>query len=131
MTNWSSIAWRSPAYTLVAIVTLFCPVWAAEKHSGTIVSMDKTASALVIEEVGPWPGGPGQTAIANLRIRVTGETRFVRAERRARAGSAGWPGGLVEVSLAAWGVREGDYITVAAERVGDGLVALEITVMRP
>lgn len=131
MNRWNPISWRSLAWTLVAVPMLVCPVWAGEKHSGAIVSIDKAASAVVVGEVGPWRVRQGQTEITNLTFRVTGETKFVRAERRAEAGPAGWPGGFVEVSLGALDVKEGEFVTVEAERAGERLVALKVTVVRP
>jgi len=130
MNRWKRIGWRSLACALGAGLMLVCPAWAGEKHSGTIVSIDKRASALVVGEVGPWRVSQGQTEITNLTFRVTGETKFVRAERRAEAGSAGWPGGFVEAPLGAWDVKEGDFVTMEAERAGKGLVALKVTVVR-
>jgi len=125
------ISWRSLACTLVVGLMLFCPAWAAEKHSGTIVSIDKAASTIVVGEVGPWQIRRGQTEITNRTFRVTGETKSVRVERRTEAGPAGWPGGFVEVSLGAWDLKEEDFVTVEAERADEHLVALKITVVRP
>jgi hypothetical protein len=62
---------------------------------------------------------------------VTGETKSVRVERHTEAGPTGWPGGFVEVSLGAWDLKEEDFVTVEAERAGERLVALKITVVRP
>jgi len=131
MNRGNPIGWRSLACNVVAVLMLFCPVWAAEKHSGTIVSIDKTASAIVVGEVGPWQVRRGQTEITNHTFRVTGDTTFVRVERRAEAGPAGWPDGFVEVPRGAWDVKEGDFVTVESERAGERLVALKITVVRP
>jgi len=131
MNRWNPIGWRSLACTLGAVLMLFCPVWAGEKHSGTLVSSDKSASTIVVEEVGPWRVGQGQAEITNRTFRVTGETRFVLAERRTENGSLTWRGGFVEVPVRAWDVRTGDFVTVDAERTGERLVALVITVVRP
>ena len=131
MNGWSPIGWRSLACALGAVLMLFCPVWAGEKHSGTLVSSDKNASTIVVGEVGPWRVSQGRTEVTNRTFRVTDETRFVLAERRAEGGSLGWPGGFVDVPLAAWDVKVGDFVTVDAKRAGGGLVALVITVVRP
>ena len=101
-----------------------------EKHTGTIASIDKSANVIVVEEVGPWRVERGQTEVTKRAIHVSGETKFVRVERRLEAGPGGWPGGFVEASLGAREVREGDYVTVEAERAGERLVALKITVVR-
>jgi len=131
MSRWNPIGWRSLACMLGAVLMLLGPVWAGEKHSGTLVSSDKTAGTLVVGEVGPWRVSQGRTEITNRTFRVTGETRFVLAERRTEAGSSGWPGGFVEVPLGAWDVKVGDFVTVDAERAGESIVALTITVVRP
>jgi hypothetical protein len=60
------ISWRSLACTLVVGLMLFCPAWAAEKHSGTIVSIDKAASTIVVGEV----AGRGKSGGARPRSRT-------------------------------------------------------------
>lgn len=62
---------------------------------------------------------------------MTAGTKFVRVVRRTEAGPGGWPGEFVEVSLGAWDVKEADFVTVEAGRLGKRLVALKITVVRP
>lgn len=57
---------------------------------------------------------------------MTGGTTFVRVERRTEAGPTGWPGGFVEVSIGASDVKAGEFVTVAAERAGERLVARKI-----
>lgn len=131
MSGWARMAWRSLVGALVAALTLWGATWAAERHSGTIVAIDKTAGTIVVGEVGPWRVKGGEIEITNRTLTVTGGTKVVRVERRTDAGPAGWPGGFVEVSLGAWDVKEADFVTVEAERLGKRLVALKITVVRP
>jgi len=44
------------------------------------------------------------------------------------AGPAGWIGELVEVSLGAWEVKKGDFVTVEIRREGQRLSALKVVV---
>lgn len=68
MNSWNPVGGRSLACTLVAVLMLFWPVWAAERHSGTIVSINKTVSAIVVGEVGPWRVRRGQTEVMKPHV---------------------------------------------------------------
>lgn len=124
---------RSAVIAVVVAVALALGVGtsAAATMSGSVVAVHRDAGTLVIGEVGPWQIKGGQTVITERTVTVTPETRFVRVRRAANAGPSGYRGEFVEEALAAWAVKEGDFVTVTARRVGARLEAERVTVAGP
>lgn len=107
------------------------PTLAAEssRESGTVVSVDRTAQTITLEEMGPWHGPT--TATTERSIRFTRSTRIELASRAKRPADRGWPGGYVETSLSAADVHAGDFATVELAREDGRAVAIAIDVVRP
>jgi len=126
---------RSPrvhriAVVLVAIVIgLTAPATAVErmKHSGTIVSIAKDGSKLVLAEVGPWQTRNGATLFTYRTITITPDTRLAIVGR-AEGIAGGFLGDFVELGIDREGLYVDDYVTVDCLHVGKRLIALKVTV---
>jgi hypothetical protein len=115
--------------TLVAIVAAASPADAEDgRHSGTVITIDRAAGALVVGEVGPWLVRQGETVITPRTVTITGDTAFVRIERRPETPS-GFPGDFVEQGAERWAVQSGDFVTVETRREGFRLVATRVAVV--
>lgn len=115
--------------TLVSIVAGATPAGAdGARHSGTVITVDRDAGALVLGEVGPWLVRQGETVITRRTVTVTGDTTFVRIERRPETPS-GFPGDFVELGAERWAVQSGDFVTVETTRDGSRLVATRVAVV--
>jgi hypothetical protein len=65
---------RSAVLAIVAIVAWAIPTWGAgqeSKYSGTVVAVDGTAGAIVVEGMGPWRIKEGVTQVERRTIGVT------------------------------------------------------------
>ncbi|HET7874637.1 MAG TPA: hypothetical protein VFN71_03855, partial [Methylomirabilota bacterium] len=123
-------------FALLAIVTvLVTPIGAgeiSEKHSGTVLAVERSAGTLVLGEVGPWRVKDGKTEITRQAIAVSADTQFVSVKRAEGVGPTGWVlGEWVTAPLPAWQVKEGDFVTIEARRDRGHLTALTVTVVPP
>jgi hypothetical protein len=123
------------ARSLAALVTLLSIVAAAAparsegvRHSGTVLSIDRDAGAIVLGEVGPWQVRQGETVVTRRTVTITDDTAFVRVER-ADEPPSGFPGDFVERDLERWAVRAGDFVTVETTGEGARLVAARIAIV--
>ena len=108
---------------------LFVPAgWAvaAEKHSGAVVSADKTQ--ITIEEMGPWRGPSTQPT--RRTFPWNDGTRIMLAERT-WDGEGGWRWAFNDQAAPPSGLRAGDYVTVTTEPRGSRPVAVEVLVVWP
>ncbi len=112
------------------LLVLALPLWAAETTniSGTILALDKEAGTLVVGEVGPWRVKEGATEITPRTIAVTAGTEFKQVKRGEGPGPAGWVGEFVEVAIAPWSSKKGDFVTVQVRHEGPRLTALKVVV---
>jgi hypothetical protein len=120
--------------TSVLVVTLLSLLPAAPgraqtvTHSGTVLTVDRGASTIVLGEIGPWRVRDGETEVVHHTMTVTPLTTFVRSRRLPGAGPTGWMGDFVEEIADPWAVRPGDFITVLCQHEGRFLTALEVVV---
>lgn len=91
------------------------------RHSGTVITVDRTGGTLTVEELGPG------TVVVRRTFRVTPDTRFVLV-RRSPGGDSGWPGGYAERPLEPWAVNPGDFVTVVTD---DRATARAVVVVPP
>ncbi len=112
------------------LLVLALPLWAAETTniSGTILALNKEAGTIVVGEVGPWRVKEGATEITPRTVAVTAGTEFKQVKRAAGAGPTGWVGEFVEVAIAPWELKKGDFVTVQVRHEGPQLTALTVAV---
>ncbi len=114
----------------VVLLVLALPLWAAETTniSGTILALDKEAGTIVVGEVGPWRVKEGATEITPRTVAVTAGTEFKQVKRAEGPGPAGWAGEFVEVAIAPWDLKKGDFVTMQVRREGLRLTVLKVAV---
>jgi len=101
---------------------------ATARHAGVVVSVDQTAGAIVVGDVGPkLPSGESKTT--NRTLRVTPATEVVRVKRSAGVAPSGWFRDYVETRLSALDVKPGDWVAVTAEVDKRGLTATRVVVV--
>jgi hypothetical protein len=116
---------------VVALLVLVVSGWteaATTRHSGVIMTLDKTAGAIVVGDMGPRLKG-GESKLAPRTVRVTPSTEFVRVKRQSGAAPSGWVGDYAETKLAAWDVKPGEWVTIVDEGEPHHLTAVKITVV--
>jgi hypothetical protein len=116
---------------VVALLVLVASGWteaATARHSGVIISLDKTAGTIVVGDMGPRLKS-GQSKLAPRTVRVTPATEFVHVKRAGGAAPSGWVGDYVETKLAAWDVKPGEWVTIVTESEPQRLTAVKITVV--
>jgi hypothetical protein len=116
---------------VMALLLLVASGWteaATARHSGVIMSLDKTAGAIVLGDMGPRLKS-GESKLAPRTVRVTPSTEFVRVKRAGGAAPNGWVGDYVETKLAAWDVKPGEWVTIVTEGEPRHLTAVKITVV--
>lgn len=99
----------------------------AFSHSGSVVALDRAASTLVIEEVGP-SGGSATPNMTRRAVTITPATTFVQARRMAGPAPSGWVGDFVEELLEPWAIEPGDFVTVLCQHDRRFRTALEVVV---
>jgi hypothetical protein len=97
--------------------------------SGTIVTVNRGAGTLTVQEVGPWRVRDGVTEVTRRVLAVTPETRWLEVRRAPGAGPGGWIGEFVESARTPWSVRVGEFVTVEARRDGERGVAVSVVVV--
>jgi hypothetical protein len=97
-----------------------------ERHSGTIVTIDRLRDVIIVEETGSWDPSREQARVTRNRIHVTGLTEFKVFVRSNIPG--GYPGDFAEIQLDVIELSSGDTVTAECVRVGPALVALSIVV---
>lgn len=117
------------AAVVVVALGVSAPVAGAEivKHSGTVLAIDRQAGMLVLGEVGPWRVERGETRITRRTISVISSTEFALVKRAAEP-AGDFPGAFTETPLGAWGLREGDFVTVDCLHEGKRMTALKVLV---
>lgn len=112
------------------LLVLALPLWAGETTniSGTILALNKEAGTIVVGEVGPWRVKDGATEITPRTVTVTAGTEFKQVRRAEGAGPTGWVGEFVEVAIAPWELKKGDFVTAQVRREGPGLTAVKVAV---
>ena len=97
-----------------------------ERHSGTVIRVDRLRDVIVIDEIGPWDAATEQARITRWRIHVTGLTEFKVFVRNTMRG--GFRDDFSEIPLDAFAVSTGDTVTAECVRTGRALVALSVVV---
>jgi hypothetical protein len=109
-----ALRWIAAA-AMAAIVAWAIPTWSdgqEHRYSGTVAVVDRSAGAIVIEDMGPWRIKDGVTQVERRTIGVTPSTEFVSVKRASGPAPSGWVGDFIESGLSAWQVRPGDWVTV-------------------
>jgi len=128
---------RSAVLAIVAIVAIVAwpiPTWGAgqeSKYSGTVVAVDGTAGAVVVEGMGRWRIKEGVTQVERRTIGVTSACEFVSVKRASGPAPSGWVGDFVESGLPGWQVKPGDWITAIVKADGKRATAIRIYVWEP
>ncbi len=118
----------------LAVVAPAIPGWSdarGSKYSGTVVAVDQTAGAIVVEGMGPWRVKEGVTQVERRTIGVMPATEFVRLKRATGPAPSGWIGDFVESALPGWQVKPGDWVIVTLEPDGKRPTAVKIDVWEP
>ena len=113
------------------LLALALPAWGGAETtniSGTILALNKEAGTIVVGEVGPWRVKEGATEITSRTVAVTAGTEFKQVRRAEGQGPTGWVGEFLEVAIAPWGLKKGDFVTVQVRREGPQLTALTVAV---
>jgi hypothetical protein len=120
-------------WMIVGLILSAVPAWAAgpTRHSGILAAVNRDAGTLIVEEVGPWRVGQGETVTTQRTFAVTSETRFARVNRvpEIERAATGWLGDYAETSLGQWAASPGEFVTVEATREGSRLTAVKVTVV--
>jgi hypothetical protein len=112
---------------VVAVLGLLSPVArAAERRSGTVVSVDDRSGTIVIDEIGPWRVEKGVTQVTRHSIVVTAATKITSHVRVNVPGR--FSGDFIDVALELADVSPGDIVTVECRRERGRLVASSIDV---
>ena len=121
---------QATGFVVAFLVVLALPLWAGETTniSGTILALNKEAGTIVVGEVGPWRVKEGATEITPRTVAVTAGTEFKQVKRAAGAGPTGWVGEFVEVAIAPWELKKGDFVTVQVRPEGARLTAVKVAV---
>ncbi len=101
---------------------------AEERVSGTVLSVDRAAGVLVVEEL---TASAGPTPTPAQRRFTLAPNATVSLVRRAPDTPAGWPYGYAATPLSVEDLRPGDFVTVTFVRDGDRRLAQQISVVRP
>ena len=98
------------------------------KHSGSIVSIDRSRGTVVLAEVGPWRVEHGEMAVSLVTITVSADTELALVYRSSDAPS-GFAGDFIAERLEAWNLFPGDYVTVDCVHHGAKMLARRMTVL--
>ena len=116
---------------VVAIAAWAVPTWSdgqERKYSGTVVEVDRSAGAIVVESMGP---RRVMTQVERRPIGVTASTEFVGVKRASGPAPSGWVGDFIESRLPGWQVKPGDWVTVIVTADGKRPMAVRIYVWEP
>ncbi len=118
-------------WMMVGVLLLGASAWAGgmSRHSGTVAAVDPAGGTLVVEEVGPWPTGNGETVTTRRTFAVTPATEFVRVSRAPGVAASGWSGDYVQSPAEPWSAAPGQHVTVEAVREDGRLRAVRVTVV--
>lgn len=119
---------------VVAIVVWAIPTWSdgpERKYSGTVVAVDRSAGAIVVEGMGPWRIKDGVTQVERRPIGVTPSTEFVSVKRARGPAPSGWVGDFIERGLPGWQVKPGDWVTAIVRTDDTRPTAVRIYVWEP
>jgi len=97
-----------------------------ERHSGTVVTIDRLRDVIVVDEIGSWDPATERARVTRHRIHVTGLTDFTVFTRSTIAG--GYRGDFVEIQLDVVELSRGDIVTAECVRADGALVALGVIV---
>lgn len=112
---------------VMLVLTSASPGAEISRHSGIVLAVDRVAGTVILGELREWRTQQG-VEIIRRPIVVEVATAFVRARRQPEAPS-GYRGDWTEEALAAWGLQEGDFVTVECVHEGSRLVATRITLV--
>lgn len=101
-----------------------CSVIAAERHSGTVVSVDARSETVAIEELGV----AGQAV--RLTMRVPRDARVVRSERLPDAEILDPTRPFRDTPIALEEVRPGDFVTIESTAGGAVRTATQLIITR-
>jgi hypothetical protein len=125
---------RIAMLALLAIAAWASPTWSdgqERKYSGTVVEVDRSAGAIVVEGMGPWQVKDGVTQVERRPFGVTASTEFVGVKRASGPAPSGWVGDFIESRLPGWQVKPGDWVTVIMTADGKRPTAVRIYVWEP
>jgi len=97
-----------------------------ERHSGTIVTIDRVRDVIVLEEIRAWDAPLERPQLTRYRVYVTGVTEFKLFTRRTVPG--GYRGDFAEMPLEVTALSRGDTVTAECVRAGDMLAAMSVVV---
>jgi hypothetical protein len=97
-----------------------------ERHSGTLVTIDRLRDVVTIDEIGAWDPATERMRTTRHRIYVTGLTEFKVFVRSNAAGA--YAGDFAAVPLFVSQLIPGDTVTAECVRAGSALVAMSIAV---
>ena len=100
-----------------------------ERHSGTVVIVDRLRDVVVVKEMGSWDPATERASIIQNRIQFTALTEFKIFVRSRVAGR--YRGAFAEIPLRVTNVFPGDTVTAECVRSGNALVALSIILAEP
>ena len=118
----------------VVVVAWVIPTWSdgqERKYSGTVLSVDRSAGVIVVEDMGPWRIKDGMTQVDRRTIEVTPATEFVGVKRASGPAPSGWVGDFVESVLPERQVKPGDWITVIVKTGDKRPAAVRIFLWQP
>ena len=110
------------------------PTWSEgqeRKYSGTVLSVDRSVSVIVVGDMGPWRIKDGVTQVDRRTIHVTPSTEFVSVSRAIGPAPSGWVGDFVESVLPVWQVKPGDWVTVIVQTADKRPTAVRVSVWKP
>src|SRR5262249_11339179 len=118
---------RGAAAVLAIALGMACSLpaasWAAaERHSGTVVDVNRDTGMLVLGEVGPWKGTEGPTEVKSVTIALPPSTPMTVVSRANGTGPGGYIGEYV-VRPSTASLRQGEFVTIAVTRSGSALTA--------
>jgi hypothetical protein len=118
----------------VAVVAWVMPTWShgqERRYSGMVLSVDRSAGVMVVEDMGPWRIKDGVTQVGRRTVEVTASTEFVSVKRASGPAASGWVGDFVERALPGWHVKPGDWVTVIVKTGDKRPTAVRISVWEP
>ena len=97
-----------------------------DRHSGTVVTIDRIRDVLVVEETGRWDPATERALVTRRAIYFTALTEFKVFVRTTIPG--GYAGDFAEFRVNVEALSPGDTVTAECVRVGNVLVALNLIV---
>src|SRR5262245_3531531 len=98
-------------------------------YAGTVRSVDSARGSFMLEDVGPWHGGPDAN-ITNRAIVLTSSTKLAMASRTWSSATK-FPGDYEEIAARRTDLKEGAFVSVECQPTGESCRAVKLTVVQP